>query len=119
MGSALRYAMSVWITASTPGSTFPWATLAVNVVGSFIIGLVMALGEQEGTWWALPGTKAFIIVGILGGFTTFSSFSLQTFALLQGGHALQAALNVFFSVGTCLLATCAGFTLVGLLSQKT
>lgn len=118
MGSALRYALSTWISASVPGSNFPWGTLAVNVIGSFIIGLVMALAQVPGTWWASPEAKAFVVVGILGGFTTFSAFSLQTVTLLQDGYPIQALGNVVLSVGTCLLATAAGFALASVLSHK-
>ena len=118
LGSALRYALSTGISEAVPGSRFPWGTLAVNVIGSFIIGLFVGLAQDEGVWWGSPNVKAFVVVGILGGFTTFSAFSLQTVLLLQNGHILQAIMNVVVSVTTCLLFTAAGFALASTFSLK-
>jgi len=118
IGSALRYALSTWVTSAASAGAFPWGTLAVNVIGSFVIGLFMALAEAEGAWWASAEVRAFVVVGILGGFTTFSAFSLQTVALFQNGQWLHAAANVLSSIILCLLATAAGFALAGFVSGR-
>ena len=91
-------------------SRFPWATLLINVVGSTLIGWLMArlggLEPEPATRW-----RAFLVIGVCGGFTTFSTFSWQTFEQLQKGQWGAAAANVFFSVGLCLLGTWLGFRL--------
>lgn len=117
IGSALRYALSTWVAETVP-STFPWGTLAVNILGSFVIGLFMGLAQDEGVWWASPNVRAFVVIGILGGFTTFSAFSLQTVLLIQNGHFLQAAGNVVLSVALCLLATGGGFAVANSFALK-
>ncbi|HEU4678251.1 MAG TPA: CrcB family protein, partial [Terrimicrobiaceae bacterium] len=81
IGSALRYAMSSWISEATH-STFPWGTLVVNVIGSFVIGFFTGLTGPDGPLLVSPAARAFVTIGILGGFTTFSSFSLQTMLLV-------------------------------------
>jgi CrcB protein len=81
IGAAARYLAGLWIVARL-GAGFPWGTFFVNVTGSFVIGIVLVLVE-EGT---LPaGARLFLAVGILGGYTTFSSFSYETLQLLAGG----------------------------------
>lgn len=117
LGSALRYGLALWITEKYP-TTFPWGTFAVNVIGSFVIGLVMGLGEMEGSFFASPVVRAFMVIGVLGGFTTFSSFSYQTFALMQGGHWGVAIGNVMASVFVCLLGTAGGVLLAQALTAK-
>ncbi len=107
IGSVLRAAGSSWALRLT-GAAFPWGTIAINVLGSFVIGLASAaLGS------AMRGgaaeARAFVMVGICGGFTTFSSFSLQTVELLRNGRTAAACGNVALSV-----AACTGATLVGL-----
>ena len=118
IGSALRYAMSTWIAEAIP-STFPWGTLAVNVIGSFVIGFFTALTGPDGPLLVSPVAKAFLTIGILGGFTTFSSFSLQTMLLMQDGQWLAAAGNVLSSVVLCLLAVAGGIALANALPQGT
>lgn len=117
IGSALRYALSTWVGGLMAGF-FPWGTLAVNIFGSFVIGLFVGLAQIEGVWWSSPDARAFIVVGVLGGFTTFSAFSLQTMLLFQSGQALYALGNILLSVLLCLLATAGGFLLAGSLLAK-
>ncbi len=88
IGAAARYLAGLWIVARL-GAGFPWGTFFVNVTGSFVIGIVLVLVEG-GT---LPaGARLFFAVGILGGYTTFSSFSYETLQLLAGGGALGPVL---------------------------
>jgi CrcB protein len=102
LGGAARYGVGLW-TAATLGDAFPWGTLIVNVVGSFVIGLV------SGPAWSLSNeARLFLTVGVCGGFTTFSAFSIQTVALIQGGQWLAVAANVAGSVALCLIAVWAG-----------
>jgi CrcB protein len=88
------------------GSFFPYGTITVNVIGCFIIGLLMSGFEER---FAInPSLRIFLTIGILGGFTTFSSFSYETIALMKDGQMLSATLNVLLSVVTCLAATYVG-----------
>jgi CrcB protein len=90
------------------GEAFPWGTLAVNVTGSLVIGLFLAATAPGGRLAAGEEMRAFVAVGLCGGFTTFSAFSMQTFALIQQGDWLRAALNVAASVVLCLVAVWLG-----------
>src|SRR5262245_13643078 len=96
LGTGLRMAMSVWFAARF-GEAFPIGTLVVNVVGSFAIGL-LAVFFSDGMM------RQVLMVGVLGGFTTFSAFSLATLNLINSGEWGRAALNVVLSVGLCLAA---------------
>ncbi|CCG06972.1 fluoride efflux transporter CrcB [Pararhodospirillum photometricum] len=107
LGGVLRYWMSGWVAAQT-GQTFPWGTLAVNILGSFVIGLFATLTAPEGRWLVPGEIRQFFMTGVCGGFTTFSSFSLQTLALAQDGQWLWAGLNVVGSVVLCLLGVWLG-----------
>lgn len=113
LGSMARYWCSAWITgtAERHGSIFPWGTLAVNVGGSFLIGLAFALSEPGGRRIISPGGRQFFLYGVCGGFTTFSSFSLQTLNLLEDGEWLGAGGNVAFSVLLCMVAVWLGYVL--------
>lgn len=103
LGSVLR-ALAAW---AIPAGRLPWATIGVNIVGSFLIGALMAR-------WAATDLRAqsFWVVGVCGGFTTFSSFSWQTFDQMQRGHWGAAAANILLSVALCLFATWLGWRLV-------
>jgi fluoride exporter len=118
IGSALRFAMSTWIAEATR-STFPWGTLAVNVIGSFVIGFFTGLTGPDGPLLVSPVARAFVTIGIIGGFTTFSSFSLQTMLLVQDGQWFAAAGNVLSSVALCLLAVAGGIALANALPRGT
>jgi CrcB protein len=115
LGSVARFASSQWVTARWP-SEFPWGTLLVNVLGSLIIGMLAAMTES-GRWSLSNEARQFLMIGVLGGYTTFSSFSLQTLMLLRNGAALMAGLNVFASVALCLLAAWCGFAVLSTLSR--
>ena len=110
LGSVARFWMSIAVAAVT-GPRFPWGTIAINVIGSFVIGLVAFMAEP---WGRVPlsfDLRAFILVGVCGGFTTFSSFSLQTLELARTGHWLGAGLNIVLSLVLCLIAVWAGYAL--------
>lgn len=102
LGSAARFAVSTWCEGKW-GPTFPWGTLVVNVVGSFLIGLIFVVSESVASGTALAETRGLLITGFLGGFTTFSAFSLQTLALFQNGQTAAAFGNAIGSVILCLL----------------
>ena len=114
LGSALGGVARYWCTgvaARLLGETFPWGTLFVNVLGSFIIGFFATLTGPDGRMFAGTTTRQFVMTGILGGFTTFSSFSLQTLNLANDGEWLQAGGNVVGSVVLCLVAVWLGHLL--------
>jgi CrcB protein len=107
IGGCVRYAMGREMLPQHSGS-FPWSTVLINIIGSFIIGFFGTL-TVTGSRWAVPeSTRIFVMVGLCGGFTTFSSFSLQTFDLLRSGAWGKALLNVGLSVVLCLGAVAVG-----------
>ncbi|HZB90109.1 MAG TPA: fluoride efflux transporter CrcB [Stellaceae bacterium] len=115
VGGMARYGVSGYV-ATRIGETFPWGTLVVNVSGCLVIGAFAALIAPAG---ALPGdvsVRALVIIGICGGYTTFSSFSLQTLTLAREGQWRHALGNIAASVGFCLLAVWAGFALGAFIS---
>lgn len=107
LGSGARYLVGTW-SAARWGSDFPWGTLAVNVAGSFLLGLVMVLGLEAGT--ISPETRLFLAAGVMGGFTTYSSFNHETISLAARG---QWELATVYVVGTLIAAWGAG--LLGIL----
>jgi fluoride exporter len=110
LGGMARYGLSGFV-ANRIGETFPWGTLVVNVSGALIIGLLAALVAPGS---ALPGDESvrqFAIIGICGGYTTFSSFSLQTLNLARDGEWGRVFGNIAASVAFCILAVWAGFAL--------
>src|SRR5215831_3148832 len=112
LGSVGRYWLS-GLAASRFGETFPWGTLLVNVSGSFVIGILGALTSPEGR--LAPSSRVLavqlLMVGICGGYTTFSSFSLQTLNLLREREWLYAGGNVLLSVVCCMIAVWLGWLL--------
>jgi CrcB protein len=96
-----RYLASIGV-HRLAGRGFPWGTLTVNVVGSLLIGLAFVWFTERSV--ASPAWRAFMMIGLLGGFTTFSSFSLETLHLLQEGAAIRALGNVLLSVSLCVVA---------------
>jgi CrcB protein len=105
LGGVLRHGLNAAITAWL-GAAFPYGILAINVIGSTAMGLVAAWFVSSGD--ADPSMRLFLATGILGGFTTFSAFSLDTVALIERGEAGAAALYVAASVGLSVLGLCAG-----------
>jgi CrcB protein len=110
MGSMARFWAS-GVIARQFGETFPWGTLLVNVSGSFVIGLFASLTGPDGRWLVSPSVRQFVMLGICGGYTTFSSFSLQTLDLARDGEWLQAGANTVLSVVLCLLGVWLGYIL--------
>ena len=102
VGSVLRFWISQWVQAKA-GPHFPWGVLTVNVVGSFLIGLLGYLLVNQ--LHLSSALRIGILIGVLGGFTTFSSFSMETISLFNLGLYFQAGLNVLANVIFCLLAT--------------
>jgi fluoride exporter len=114
IGSALGGMARYWcsgIAARLIGETFPWGTIIVNVVGSFIIGFFATVTGPDGRIFAGTLTRQFVMIGFCGGFTTFSSFSLQTLNLANDGEWLQAGGNIVGSVVLCLIAVWMGYML--------
>jgi fluoride exporter len=109
LGSISRYWLSTVIYRKL-GESFPYGTLSVNIIGSFIIGLLMSMFEER--FLAQPELRLFLVVGVIGGFTTFSSFSFETVALIRAGNFLYAAMNVTVSIFVCLTFTWIG-TIIG------
>lgn len=108
LGSVARYWCS-GLAARWIGESFPWGTLGVNVLGSLIIGAMAALSAVDSRFLISSDARIFVMVGICGGYTTFSSFSLQTLNLLREGEWLAAAANVGASVVLCMLAVWLGY----------
>ena len=107
LGSMARFGVAAAVAALT-GPQFPWGTLLINIGGSFVIGWFGALTGSRGAVSVPPDIRVFVMVGICGGFTTFSSFSLQTLNLAQDEEWLYAAGNTVFSVVLCLAAVWLG-----------
>jgi fluoride exporter len=109
LGSILRYWMSGLAQSAAPTTAFPIGTLVVNITGCLAIGLLSELAEARG--FLSPDMRALLIVGLLGGFTTFSAFANESVnAMRDGAHAVALA-NVVLSVGACLIAVWAGRSL--------
>jgi CrcB protein len=102
LGTMGRYFLS-GVIADAFGQTFPWGTLIVNVSGSFVIGLFGALTGPDGRFLVSGMTRQFVMIGICGGYTTFSSFSIQTLNLANDGEWLYAGANIAGSVVLCLV----------------
>ena len=107
LGSVARFALAGWIGRGW-GEGFPWGTVVVNVLGCFAIGFFAAATSSGGRWPGGAAGRAFFMTGVLGGFTTFSSFSLQTLELARDGMWLRAGANAIGSLGLCLLAVWLG-----------
>ena len=115
LGTLARFGLS-GVAARWTGETFPWGTLLVNVTGSFVIGFFATLTGTEGRVFVPAGLRQFFMLGICGGYTTFSSFSLQTLNLAQEGEWLRAGANVVASVVLCLVAVWLGHVLAAALN---
>ncbi len=109
MGGTLRFWLS-GLVANWVGQTFPWGTLVINVTGSLAIGFFATLTGPDGRLFVPGEWRQFFMTGICGGYTTFSSFSLQTLTLAQDGEWAWAGLNIVLSVVLCLLSIWLGHT---------
>jgi len=110
-GGLARYYLSGWV-YSLVGRSFPYGTFVVNIIGAYLIGLTMELGLRS---TLIPDTlRLGLTVGFLGGMTTFSTFSYETFSLLEDGRFLMAFANIMASVAICLL-----FTWLGIVTVRT
>ena len=108
LGSVARYALSTAVLRAT-GSLFPAGTFAVNVVGCFVFGLIAGAAEQRVQ--LEPELRVFLLVGVLGGFTTFSSYAFESFALIRDGQFFTAAVNIVGQVGAGLVGLWAGYVI--------
>ena len=106
-GSALRYLVSDRVHHLFPAVMLPIGTFAVNATGSLLIGLFAGLVEYRELFGS--GARLLLVVGLLGGYTTFSAFSLETLVLLRSGQAMTALINVFLQVTVGVAAATAGF----------
>lgn len=116
LGGIARYWCS-GVAARLIGETFPWGTLIVNVAGSFVIGFFFTLTGPDGRLFVSSTARQFVMVGLCGGYTTFSSFSLQTLNLMHDGEFLYAGANITLSVALCLFAVWLGHTAAGALNS--
>lgn len=109
LGSVLRYLIGLWM-LQRAGPAFPWGTLFVNVTGSFLIGFLAEFIMHK--MGASPEMRVFLITGVLGGYTTFSAFSLDAIALLEHGQTMNGLAYIVASVGLSILAVFAGLALM-------
>ena len=107
LGTGARFWMSGFV-AERAGEFFPLGTLVVNISGSFVVGFFAAFTGPEGPVLVSPRFRQFFMIGVCGGYTTFSSFSLQTLDLARDGDWLRALLNTVLSFGCCLVAVWLG-----------
>lgn len=113
LGSIARYFASGWVQTATKNSTFPYGTLTVNLLGCLLIGFLAQLAETRGVF--TPESRSLVFVGILGGFTTFSTFGNETFNLARGGEIWNAWVNIGANVVVGLLAVWLGRSLAYLI----
>ena len=119
-GGAIGTVVRCWLSgviAQRAGEVFPLGTLAVNVTGCFIAGLFVAMTGVDGRVLVSPTFRQFFLIGVCGGYTTFSSFGVQTLTLIQEGQWLHAAANVTGSVVLCLVAVWLGYIAGGALNR--
>lgn len=109
LGSVARFKLSGWVLHQTPGWRFPAGTLAVNLIGCFIAGLLAGMAVKQDVFTA--EARVFLFTGLLGGFTTFSAFGLETLLLFKRGEAGVALANVVVSIVVGLLVAWLGYEL--------
>lgn len=96
LGSLARYGLTVLAQKQFPASVFPWSTLAVNLLGCFLIGIIAGLAQEK--QMLSPEAVVFLLIGLLGGFTTFSTFGYEIFALLRDAEVFRATASVLLHV---------------------
>jgi CrcB protein len=106
LGTLARYAVSVL--AAPYSRDMPWGTIVINITGSFVIGLFGTLTLASGRFPVSDNLRLFVMIGLCGGYTTFSSFSLQTLDLIRAGAMTRAMINIGVSVVLCVAATACG-----------
>jgi len=116
LGSLARYLISVW--ALPVSRDLPWGTIGINIAGSLLIGFFGTLTLAQGRYPVAENWRLFVMVGICGGFTTFSSFSLQTLDLIRGGAMLRAGANIVLSVVLCVAAVALGHLLAAQINGR-
>ena len=109
IGASLRFLVSGLVQRLDPLGTFPYGTLSVNVIGCFVIGVLGAMADARGVLG--PSARLVVFLGVLGGFTTFSTFAYETLALLRDGEALRAGANVVASVSLSMIFVWLGYVL--------
>ncbi|MBD48596.1 MAG: fluoride efflux transporter CrcB [Dehalococcoidia bacterium] len=114
LGSIFRYGLTKWVDELTKHQSFPSGTVAVNVLGCLVIGVAIAFFESRQI--LNSNLRSLIIIGILGGFTTFSTFSLQNFELMKNGESLAALANIGLSVCLGLTAVYVGYSITSKLT---
>jgi CrcB protein len=117
LGGMLRYWCS-GVAARLGAEAFPWGTLFINAAGSTFIGFFAAFTGPDGRLLVQPNTRLFVMTGICGGFTTFSTFSLETLRLMQDREWAYASLNIALSLALCLLGVWLGHQLATVLNQR-
>jgi CrcB protein len=116
LGTAARYWFS-GLVANHFGETFPWGTMFINISGSFVIGFFATITGPDGRIFASTEMRQFVMIGLCGGYTTFSSFSLQTLNLVRDGETAWALANIGLSVVLCLVAVWIGHVVATHLNQ--
>lgn len=116
VGTVLRFWLS-GLVASAWGETFPWGTLIINITGSIFIGFFATLTGTDGKFIVNPDIRSVVMIGVCGGYTTFSSFSLQTLSLARNGELASAGWNCASSLGLCLLGVWLGYVAASLINQ--
>lgn len=114
LGTLARYCLSLW--AAPYSTSLPWGTILINIIGSFVIGAFGTLTLAHARYSVPEELRLFVMVGVCGGFTTFSAFSLQTLDLLRSGFVGRAVFNAVFSVLACIAAVAAGHWIASHLS---
>lgn len=115
IGSIARYLLSGWVLHHTLGGKFPWSTFVVNVLGCLFIGVLSGMIER--LEWFTPQMRLLLLTGLLGGFTTFSAFGLETVFLLRRGEVLIAVAYALSSVVVCVTAVWVGLRMIELLPR--